>query len=103
MSNQNLIIYDFENLFNILEEIEDTLNYKIINSKKNLNILDCDVSPDYLIITQKKAPNLPNQLILDNFPLKIEKILELINVNFLKKKFSRQSDILNNFTQILSF
>ena len=29
----------------------------------------------------------------DNFPLKIEKILELINVNFLKKKFSRQSDI----------
>ena len=93
MSNQNLIIYDFENLFNILEEIEDTLNYKIINSKKNLNILDYDDSPDYLIITQKKVPNLSNQLILYNFPLKIEKILELINVNFLKKKFSRQSDI----------
>ena len=93
MSNQNLIIYDFENLFNILEEIEDTLNYKIINSKRNLNILDYDDSPDYLIITQKKVPNLSNQLILDNFPLKIEKILELINVNFLKKKFSRQSDI----------
>ena len=93
MSNQNLIIYDFENLFNILEEIEDTLNYKIINSKRNLNILDYDDSPDYLIITQKKVPNLSNQLILYNFPLKIEKILELINVNFLKKKFSRQSDI----------
>ena len=93
MSNQNLIIYDFENLFNILKEIEDTLNYKIINSKKNLNILDYDNSPDYLILTQKKAQNLPNQLILDNFPLKIEKILELINVNFLKKKFNKQSDI----------
>ena len=93
MSNQNLIIYDFENLFNILEEIEDTLNYKIINSKKNLNILDYDYSPDYLIITQKKVPNLSNQFILDNFPLKIEKILEMINVNFLKKKFSKQSDI----------
>ena len=37
--------------------------------------------------------NFPNQLILDNFPLRIEKILELINVNFLKKKFNRQSDI----------
>ena len=93
MSNQNLIIYDFENLFNILEEIEDRLNYKIINSKRNLNILDYDDSPDCLIITQKTVPNLSNQLILDNFPLKIEKILELINVNFLKKKFSRQSDI----------
>ena len=35
MSNQNLIIYDFENLFNILNEIKDNLNYKIINAKKN--------------------------------------------------------------------
>ena len=93
MSNQNLIIYDFENLFNILEEIKDTFNYKLINVKKNTNILDYNDSLDYLIITQEDIPNLQNQLILNNFPLKIEKILELINVNFLKKKFSRQSDI----------
>ena len=93
MSNQNLIIYDFENLFNILEEIKDTFNYKLINVKKNMNILDYNDSLDYLIITQEDIPNLQNQLILNNFPLKIEKILELINVNFLKKKFSRQSDI----------
>ena len=93
MSNQNLIIYDFENLFNILDEIKDNLNYKIINAKKNINILDYNNSLDYLVITKKHMPNLPNQLILDNFPLKIEKILELINVNFLTKRFSRQSDI----------
>ena len=93
MSNQNLIIYDFENLFNILDEIKDNLNYKIINAKKNINILDYNNSLDYLVITKKHMPNLPNQLILDTFPLKIEKILELINVNFLKKKFSLQSDI----------
>ena len=93
MSNQNLIIYDFENLFNILDEIKDNLNYKIINAKKNINILDYNNSLDCLVITKKHMPNFPNQLILDNFPLKIEKILELINVNFLKKKFSRQSDI----------
>ena len=93
MSNQNLIIYDFENLFNILEEIKENLNYKIINAKKNINILDYNNSLDYLVITNKHMPNFPNQLILDNFPLKIEKILELINVNFLTKRFSRQSDI----------
>ena len=93
MSNQNLIIYDFENLFNILNEVKDALNYKIINVKNNPNIIDYDYSIDYLIITQKQMPDLPNQLILDNFPYKIEKILELINVNFLKKKFKRQSDI----------
>ena len=93
MSNQNLIIYDFENLFNILDEIKDTFNYKIINVKKDMNILEYNDSLDYLVITKKHMPNFPNQLILDNFPLKIEKILELINVNLLKKKFSRQSDI----------
>ena len=93
MSNQNLIIYDFEYLFNILNEIKGTLNYKIINAKNNLNILDYDYSIDYLIITQKQNPDLPNQLILNNFPYKIEKILELINVHFLRKKFNVQSDI----------
>ena len=93
MSNQNLIIYDFENLFNILDEIKDRFSYKIINAKSDLDTQIFDNSSDYLIITQNQTPNMPNQLILDNFPLKIEKILEMINVNFLKKKFSRQSDI----------
>ena len=93
MSNQILIIYDFENLFNILDEIKDRVNYKIINAKTDLDNIDFDNSFDYLIITQNQTPNIPNQLTFDNFPLKIQKILELINVNFLKKKFSRQSDI----------
>ena len=93
MSKQNLIIYDFENLFNILDEIKDRFSYKIINAKSDLDTQIFDNSSDYLIITQNQTPNMPNQLILDNFPLKIEKILEMINVNFLKKKFSRQSDI----------
>ena len=109
MSNQNLIIYDFENLFNILNEVKDKLNYKIINVNNNPNIIDYDYSIDYLIITQKQKPDLPNQLILDNFPYKIEKILELINVNFLKKKFNRQSDIqvggfkINMNSRVLSY
>ena len=109
MSNQNLIIYDFENLFNILDEIKDKLNYKIINAKTDLETLNFDNYPDYLIITKKQKSNLPNQLTLDNLPLNIEKILELINVNFLKKKFSRQSDIqigdfkINMNSRILSY
>ena len=93
MSNQKLIIYDFENLFNILDEIKDNLSYKIINAKTDLDTKDFDNSFDYLVITQSQTLNVPNQLTLDNLPQKIEKILELINVNFLKKKFSRQSDI----------
>ena len=62
MSNQNLIIYDFENLFNILDEIKDRLSYKIINAKTDLDTLIFDNSSDYLIITQNQTPNMPNQL-----------------------------------------
>ena len=58
MSNQNLIIYDFENLFNILDEIKDRLNYKIINAKTDLDTIDFDNSFDYLIITQKQTTNI---------------------------------------------
>ena len=37
--------------------------------------------------------NLENQIILNNYPLKISKIIETININFLKNKFNQQSDI----------
>ena len=98
MSKQNLIIYDFENLYNILYEIKDTLNYKLIDVRKDLSDLNINKLDDYLIITQKKIPNLPNQLTIDIYPQKIGKILELINVNFLKRKFNQQSDIpIGNF------
>ena len=53
MSKQNLIIYDFENLFNILDEIKDRFSYKIINAKSDLDTQIFDNSSDYLIITQK--------------------------------------------------
>ena len=54
MSKQNLIIYDFENLYNILYEIKDTLNYKLIDVRKDLSDLNINKLDDYLIITQKK-------------------------------------------------
>ena len=34
MNNQNLIIYDFQTLFEIFSEIEEHLNFKILNVTK---------------------------------------------------------------------
>ena len=34
-----------------------------------------------------------NQIILEKYPLRISKILEIININFLKIRFNQQSDI----------
>tara|TARA_B100001250_G_scaffold230838_1_gene198108 strand:- start:451 stop:1014 length:564 start_codon:yes stop_codon:yes gene_type:complete len=94
MNKQNLIIYDFNELFSILNEIKIDLNFNLINvSKKKFSELKLDNLNNFLIITKNKVPNLENQILLNNCPLKLKKIIEIININFLKNKFIQQSDI----------
>ena len=94
MNKQNLIIYDFKELFLILSEIKNNLNFNLLNvSKKEFSELELENLSSFLIITNNKVPNLKNQIILSNYPLKISKIVETININFLKNKFIQQSQI----------
>jgi len=94
MNKQNLIIYDFIELFSILNEIKNNLNFNLLNvSKKEFAELKLDNLNSFLIIAKNKVPNLENQIVLNNYPLKISKIIETININFLKNKFIQQSDI----------
>jgi len=48
---------------------------------------------NYLIISNKKYPNNINQLVLENSPIKIFKLVEKINIEFLKIQFSSQSEV----------
>ena len=91
---QNLIIYKFNSLYHILEELDLDLNFKInsvndevslINKIKNLN--------NYLILTNKKNTDFNNQFILDNKPINIFKLIEKINIEFLKIQFNNQSQV----------
>ena len=94
MNKQNLIIYDFTELFSILNEIKQSLNFNLLNVSKNeFADLKLDNLNSFLIITKNKNTNLKNQIVFDNFPLRISKIIETINVNFLKNRFIQQSDI----------
>ena len=94
MNNQNLIIYDFQILFNILEEIEENLNFKLLNiSKNDFSKIKLKKSTNYIIISKKKINNLENQVLFNIYPLKITKLIETININFLKNKFNKQSEI----------
>jgi hypothetical protein len=95
MNNKNLIIYQFNPLYQILKEFEQDLNFKIIevlnekllnNEIKNLN--------NYLIITKKKILNIKYQYIFDHLPIKIFKFVEKLNIEFLKIQFNDQSEII---------
>ena len=56
MNNQNLIIYDFPVLFNILSEIKNNLNFKLLNvSKKEYDNIQFRSLENYLVITKKKS------------------------------------------------
>ena len=92
MNNQNLVIYDFKILYEILNEIDNYINFKLISVDK-ISDLNLKNQNDYLLISNKKIKNVENQITLNNFPIDIIKLIESINVKFLKKKYSQQSDI----------
>ena len=92
MNNQNLIIYDFDELYKILIENKKDLNINFEKASKNdLSMLIS--RPDTLVFTKKKISGLNNQIIFDKFPISIFKLLEKINIELIKKKFSDQSEI----------
>ena len=93
MNKQNLIIYDFDELFSILSEIKKDLNFNLIKvSEREFSDMNLQIN-SYLILSKKEILNVQNQVIFKNLPLKISKIIETININFLKIKFNQQSDI----------
>ena len=85
MNNQTLVIYDFDIMYDILKEIEGHLTFNLINiSKNNLKDFNLNNNKKYLVISQKKIKNQSNQIIIDKLPIEITKLIESINVNFLK-------------------
>ena len=92
MNNENLVIYDFKILYEILNEISDHINFKLTNINK-ITDLDLKAQDNYLIISNKKIKDIENQIEITNFPIDIVKLVENINIKFLKKKYSQQSEI----------
>ena len=100
MSTQNLIIYKFNGLYQILEELGLDLNFKITfaDNAESLNEKTKKIH-NYLIISNKKYSNIHNQFVLDNIPINIFKLIEKINIEFLKIQFNIQSEVkVKNYT-----
>ena len=100
---QNVFIINFNSLYEILDEIKENLSFKIIkfeNKEYFKKILDLD-RIDCLVISKTDHKLLLNDNITDkNFldlndlPLSLKKLLELINIKLIKLKFNQQSNII---------
>jgi len=94
MNTQNLIIYENEVLYDVLHEIADQLQFSIIKlNKKDLVKLNTFQNNGFLFITEKKIPNISNQIILNKLPLNVLKFIEKLNIEFLRFKFNKQSNV----------
>ena len=95
MNSKKIIIFDYEVLFNILNEIKENFNFDLINSdQKNFDEVLGKVDSDYLIISKEKKKKFKNNLIIENKPININKLVQTINIRFLKNQFNFQSDII---------
>jgi hypothetical protein len=96
---QNLIIYKFTSLYHILEELSLDLNFNItfVDNESSLNDQVKNLN-NHLIVTDKRYPKISSQFVLDSVPINIFKLVEKINIEFLKLQFNSQSQIkVNNY------
>ena len=102
MIKQNVFIINFNSLYEILDEIKENLSFKIIKFENEGDFIknsDLDiVNP--LIISKTNQILLANKNVTDRnllnfneFPLSLNKLLELINIQLIKLKFNLQSKI----------
>ena len=100
MNNSYLIIYKQQTLYKILAELDQDLTFDVkeINNEKSLE-QEIQKLNKYIVLTKKKIFNLSHQMIFDQYPVKVSKLIEKINVALMKKNFEEQSQvIINNYT-----
>ena len=103
MIKQNVFIINFNSLYEILEEIKDKLPFKIIKYEglEDFNTTDyLDIKKSLIIVESEKKLILKKDLKDNNFfnlkniPISLNKLVELINIQLIKLKFSDQSKIM---------
>ena len=103
MIKQTIHIIDFKVLYNILEEIKNYLKFEILyykNEESFLNSYNLNLNDSLILVKSDKQIFLNNEKInrkkifsIQNYPLKIDKLVEILNVNLIKQKYNYQSNI----------
>ena len=103
MIKQTIHIIDFKILYNILDEIKDYLKFQILHYKNeeiflnsndlNLNDSLILVRPDNKVFLNNGKINRKKIFSIPNYPITIDKLVEILNVNLIKQKYNYQSNI----------
>ncbi len=102
MIKQNVFIINFNSLYEILDEIKENLSFKIVKFENendfNKGLDSSEIN--FLIILKNNQKLMINRYITENnflifseFPMALNKIIELINIKLIKLKFNHQSKI----------
>ena len=98
MNKQSVLIFKLPELFKILNELKDQLDFNIYNFTEKQELLNSNKNKyyNYLVLTdaKNKIDEEKFQLILNKMPDSVYSIIEKINVSLLKQKYSEQSDII---------
>ena len=102
MIKQNIFIINYNSLYEILNEIKDNLSFNVENYVSEDDLIEnssLDLKNSLIISKSKKkflfnkTLNNKNFLDLSLFPMPLNKLVELINIQLIKLKFNYQSKI----------
>jgi hypothetical protein len=90
---KKLFIHNNPTLYNILYELEEFMKCKIYYTEDESLKLNFQDINNYLLISNKIVKDINNQFQFDGYPISILRLLEKINICFLKQNFKNQSKI----------
>ena len=94
MDKQNLIIFKFNFLYEIFKELDENINLKI-HFAANEKILNEKINycESYIILTKKEINGFTNQFLIEKFPFNFFKLIEKLNIQFLKNQYNDKSEL----------
>ena len=102
MIKQHVFIVNFNSLYEILDEIKDNLSFKIKKFENEDDFIkksDLDIVSSLIIskpnVNLALNKDIKEKILFDfyDFPLPLNKLLELINIKLIKLKFNHQSKV----------
>ena len=104
MVKQIVNIVEFQTLYNILSEVSDLVSFDILNfesindflinidnnENKNLTIILKSLNKDLFKCKNIEKKNI---IIIDKFPITLEKLIDKINIQLIKQKYDFQSKL----------